>query len=238
MQSDLVVKGFTAQDCAITLVAADLNPVMINPDILRYSGVIPAHWEPASQPVYTPQNVRLAFKNGVNILAAGHQVTFAEPMEIDSQIVAIAQQFVRAFPNLQYKGSTLNIRGYLPTDALPGRYIRDTWLAEGPWQDDCARAALNLVYKSDHAPLELALTEAMLQTKEENSLSIVLFNGRYSYSVKGDTAEERCRDLSSYFEHVRPDVKHYLNIVRTKFAKSAVGMQADVQKQFALSAAG
>jgi len=227
MQSNFPIRDFVAQDRAVTIVAADLNPAMINPDILRYSGVIPTEWVMKKTPTYTPGNVHIAFTNGVNILAQGHQVIFVEPFEIGSQITQLAQQFIRAFPNLDYKGSTLNLRGYLPTDYPPGHYISDKWLAKGPWQDDCARAALNLVYPQNATTenagpsLELALTEAMIKTREEQTVPIVLFSGRYGYAAKGETNEEVCRYLSSKLAGIKQDVAHYIDIVEQKFVQTA-----------------
>ncbi len=238
MHSDFTHRSFAAQDQAIAIVAADLNPAMMNPDILRYSGVIPAEWEIKGTPVYTPRQVHIAFTNGVNILAEGHQVMFAEPFEADTKIVTLAQQFIRAFPNLQYKGSTLNLRGYLPTEYPPGRYVADTWLARGLWQDDCVRAALNLVYKRSltdadtHPPLELALTEAMMKTKAEKDTSIVLFTGRYGYAAKGETSKEIGAYLAAKFEGVQTDIEHYLSIVNQKFVSLNAGLPA---KELALS---
>ncbi|MEM8610580.1 MAG: hypothetical protein AAGF93_01070 [Cyanobacteria bacterium P01_H01_bin.105] len=236
----LMLPSFRAQDCAIAIAAADLNPAMINPDILRYSGVIPSDWEIAQKPVYTPQVVQITFKNGINLIAEGKQIALAAALDLDedtlSKTSSIAQQYVRAFPNLKYQGVTFNIRGYLPTDYPPGRYICDTWLASGPWQDDCARAALNFIYKSERAPLQLAVTEAMMKTKEEKMISIVLFNGRYGYAAKGKTTTEKCQHLSSQFLHLQNDVEHYINIVNQKFVKPAVTAQAAITPQPVLSA--
>lgn len=230
---------FLVQDCAIAIAAADLNPAMLNLDILRYSGVIPANWETAKQPVYGPSAAQIAFKNGVNIVAEGRQFVIIEPLEGDIRLHAasdIAQQYIRAFPNLQYKGFTFTLRGYLPTDYPAGQYVCEKWLASGPWQEGCDRAALNLVYKSERAPLQLALTEAMLQTKTEETISIVLFNGRYGYAAKGDTAEEKCRYLSSCFGHLQSDAEHYMNTISTKFVKTVEIAQMAEQPQLALSA--
>ena len=240
MNDSIESKRFIAQDRAITLVAIDLNPAMMSPDILGYSGVIPTDWEMASDPVYTPSNVQITFTNGVNILAQGHQVIFAEPFEISSQIAALAQQFIRAFPNLQYKGSTLNLRGYLPTQYPPGHYISDTWLAKGPWQDDCARAALNLVYKRENSKkenpsLELALTEAMMNTQAGESIPIILFSGRYGYAAKGNTSAEIGSYLAGKLDNIQQDTDHYSHIVNSKFVQAHERAAIDRQPKLALT---
>ncbi|MEM6255386.1 MAG: hypothetical protein AAF821_20925 [Cyanobacteria bacterium P01_D01_bin.156] len=229
--------SFMAQDCAIAITAADLNPAMVNPAILRYSGVIPQDWEIAQKPVHTPQAVQITFNNGINLIAEGRQIVFAAALGRDTllQLSSVAQEYLRAFPNLQYKGVTFTARGYLPTEHPPGRYICDTWLSSGAWQDDCARAALNLVYPSEQAPLQLAVTEAMMKTKEDKTIAIVLFNGRYGYAAKGETPAERGQSLSSHFSNLSTDVEHYINIVNNKFVRPGLSSATKIEAQPALS---
>jgi hypothetical protein len=229
--------NFVVQDSAIAIAASDLNPAMLNLDILRYSGVIPADWEVAKSPIYAPGGAQIVFKNGVNIIAEGHQVAVVEPLEseINLQSLSVVQQYVRAFPNLRYEGFTTSIRSYVPTDYPAGRYVCDTWLAAGPWQDDCARAAINLVYKGERAPLQLALTEAMLQTKQKETISIVLFSGRYGYAAHGETSEEKCRYLTSCFGHIPSDVEYYINIIKSKFIEPSFGSTTENEPQLVLS---
>ncbi|MFQ4137983.1 hypothetical protein PGN35_016835 [Nodosilinea sp. PGN35] len=229
--------NFVVQDSAIAIAAADLNPAMLNLDILRYSGVVPADWELSRAPVYTPRAAQIFFENGINIVAEGNQVVIVEPLEgdLDLQAPRLAQQYVRAFPKLQYQGFTTNLRGYLPTDYPAGRYVCDTWLAPGPWQEGCARAALNLIYKGDRAPLQLALTEAMLQTKQGETIPIVLFGGRYGYAVQSENVEENCDYLTSCFGHIREDVEHYTNTVNQKFIQPSLRLMREAQPQRVLS---
>ncbi len=130
---------------------------------------------------------------------------------------------------------TTSIRSYVPTDYPAGRYVCDTWLAAGPWQDDCARAAINLVYKGERAPLQLALTEAMLQTKQKETISIVLFSGRYGYAAHGETSEEKCRYLTSCFGHIPSDVEYYINIIKSKFIEPSFGSTTENEPQLVLS---
>lgn len=230
--------NFVVQDSAIAIAAADLNPAMLNLDILRYSGVVPAEWELSRAPVHTPRAAQIFFKNGINIVAEGNQVVIIEPLEgdLDLQAPQLAQQYVRAFPNLQYQGFTTNLRGYLPTNYPAGQYVCDTWLAPGPWQEGCARAALNLIYKGDRAPLQLALTEAMLQTKQGETIPIVLFNGRYGYAAQGETSAENCGYLTSCFGHIHEDLNHYIATVNQKFIQPYPSAKGEVQPLRVLSA--
>ncbi|MFN6033580.1 MAG: hypothetical protein ACK48B_05940, partial [Dolichospermum sp.] len=55
-------------EIAISIVAKNLNPAVLNPDFLKYTGIIPADWELANQPVYNNNLVQLVYKNGVGII--------------------------------------------------------------------------------------------------------------------------------------------------------------------------
>ncbi|PSR19487.1 hypothetical protein C8255_01970 [filamentous cyanobacterium CCP3] len=225
------------QDCAIAIAASDLNPAMLNLDILRYSGIVPADWDVAQPPTYAPGMGRIVFKNGINIIAQGRQIAVVEPLEgeLNLQSSAIMREYVRAFPNLHYEGFTTSIRSYLPTGYPAGHHVCNTWLAAGPWQDDCARAAINLVYKREGTPLQLALTEAMLQSQQKEPIAIVLFSGCYSYVAHGETPEEKCSYLTSCFGHIQTDIEHCISVIKSKFLKPSFELEPEIETQRVLS---
>jgi len=65
-------------EIAIALVAKDLNPAVLNPDFLKYTGIIPTDWELANQPIYNNNLVQLVYKNGVGIIVQPNRLNVLE----------------------------------------------------------------------------------------------------------------------------------------------------------------
>lgn len=212
----------TPQDLVVLLAAPDLNPSILNLDLLKYSGVIPTEWELARPPVYAQKGSQLVFKNGLNLIAEVGQVMLAEPLNKPLQSVVvptIAQKYVESLPNLAFHAADLSLRGYVPFASVEAArsYVSETLLAPGDWQMEGTRVSLSLAYPSERAPLYLTITEAQLQQKDETTIPIVLFGGRFHYQLQGDTTEEKRNHLQQALNHWQRDVLVYSDLINQKF---------------------
>lgn len=236
---------FLIQDLVISIVAQDLNPSLINPDVLRYSGVIPADWELARSPVYTKKTAQVTFTNGVNIIGEPNRIMFAESIAdktVDSILVAdVAQNYARSLPNLGFRGVSIDARGYiaLDTEGTLESYVTEKLLVPGAWHAEGMQASLNLVYQYDRAPLYLTITDALLKKNTddtETATSIVMFSGKFNYSVNGETSDEKLSQLHQALETVEADLALYTDLISNKFLEQP-SLSIGVPNLFALSTA-
>lgn len=235
---------FVVQDLVISITAKNLNPTVVNPDLLKYTGVVPTEWELAREPIYTKRAVQVAFNNGVNIIAEPSGVMFAEPLvnkSVESILVSsIAQKYAQTLPNMEFNAVGINLRGYISFDGsqeLAGRYISEKLLAPGAWQEEGMRASLNLVYNYERAPLYLNITEAVLQENDETTTPIVMFSGRFNYKLIGEDAKEKLSRLRQALENLQDDLKLYSELINNKFLEQAVSDRIAVPKIFAMTPA-
>ncbi len=220
-------QSLITQELGIIIAAKNHNPTLLNSDFLKYSGIVPAEWELARQPISTQNVSQIAFTNGVMIVAEPTRVIFIEAIEgkaaAEIIVADIAKKYVQTLPNVEYEAVGLNPRSYITFDQqqdTASQYLAKTLLSPGPWQEvgtAPVRATLNLVYTLERCPFYLTVSEAALRNPDETSTPIVLFNGSFSYEVKSVTAPERLGNLHQIIDNWQVDLAAYQEIISTKF---------------------
>jgi hypothetical protein len=220
-------QSLITQELGIIIAAKNHTPTVLNPDFLKYSGIVPTQWELARQPIYTQSVSQVAFTNGIVIVAEPARVIFIEAIEdkaiAEITIAEIAKKYVQTLPNVEYEAVGINPRSYITFDQQQDtarQYITNTLLSTGAWQEignAPVRATLNLAYTLERCPLYLTVSEAALRNPDETSTPIVLFNGSFSYQVTGETASERIADLHQIINNVQTDLSNYQEIISSKF---------------------
>ena len=71
----------TIEELAITLSAKNLNPTLLTPEFLVYSGIVPSEWSLASQPILNSQVAHIAFTNGINLSTQLDAITISENLK-------------------------------------------------------------------------------------------------------------------------------------------------------------
>jgi hypothetical protein len=74
-------QSLITQEFGIIIAAKNHKPTILNPDFLKYSGIVPTEWELARQPIYTQSVSQVAFINGIVIIAEPTRVMFIEAIE-------------------------------------------------------------------------------------------------------------------------------------------------------------
>ncbi|TAF05387.1 MAG: hypothetical protein EAZ77_14175 [Nostocales cyanobacterium] len=221
-------KSFEIQELAISISAKNLNPTVLTPDFLKYTGVIPADWELAKQPVYTNGVVQIFFNSGVGIIAQPNSVTLAEaigakqPEEI--QVPRITQQLVEKLSQVEYQRVGINPRGFVTfnSDADAYQYISRKLLAPGSWQEfegAKVNAALQLSYPLKRGILNLSINQANVQFPDKVAAAI-LFSGNFNYALLGNTPSEKIQDLQQIVENWQDSLKIFQELLVEKFFAS------------------
>ncbi|BBD70726.1 hypothetical protein NIES4072_70920 [Nostoc commune NIES-4072] len=219
-------QNLITQEFGIIIAAKNHNPTILNPDFLKYSGIVPQEWELLRQPIYTQNVSQLAFTNGIMIVAEPTRVIFIEAIEQKAikeiTVAEIAKKYVQTLPNVQYEAIGLNPRGYISfeqQDNAASQYLAKTFLSGGDWQSlgtTPVRATLNLVYTLERCPFYLTVSEAALRNPDETNIPIILFNGSFSYEVKSEKSAERVVNLHDIIDNWQTDLSNYQEIINTK----------------------
>jgi hypothetical protein len=216
-------------EIAVSIVAKNLNPAVLNPDFLKYTGIIPADWELANQPVYNNNLVQLIYKNGVGIIVQPNRLNVLEmigpktPVEI--QVAAIASQLIEKLSQIEYQAVGINPKGFVgfasAEDAY--HYICGKLLSPGSWQEfggSKVNASLELSYPLKRGVLNLAINQVNVQSGEQVTPAI-LFSGNLNYPLLGNTITEKIQDLQQVIGNWQNDVKTFQDLLGEKFLPSA-----------------
>lgn len=215
------------QELTISVTAQKLNPSLLNLDFLKSSGIVPADWELAQQPVLNPNQARLTFKNGVTLVAQPRNISFLEALNPKKgqqlNAPAIARQYIEKLPYAEYLGASIAPKIIVPqarSDA-PREYIVETLLAPGPWRQvgvGATRATISFAYQLERAQLNLSVNEVRLrQSDRQETTPALLFSGSFNYSVAKDTEAERLTRLCGYIDNWSGDLASFREIVYQQF---------------------
>lgn len=219
----------TIQDFVITITSKEQNPTVLNPDLLKYTGIIPSDWELARQPIFTNQVAQLVFQNGVSLLAQPNRVVFSQTIDGKSleeiYIPDVAQRYLKALPNVPYQSVGISLRGYVACAAeseVAQNYLLKTLLAPGSWQEfgkEPVKAGVNFVYTLERGHLSLAINSATLEFPEQTPVPGIVFAGSFSYNST-ETAEPEQQGLSEAIAGWQADLDTYKDLINHKFLVS------------------
>jgi hypothetical protein len=219
-------------ELALVVAAKNHNPAVLNPDFLRYGGIVPQDWVVGRPPVYTGQMTQVLYQNGVSFVAQTDRIMFIEALNdksvADAEIATIAQKYTQTMPHADYQAVGINLRGYVsfPSAEAVEHYLNNSLLAPGSWQNfggATVRPTLNFAYKLAQSLLTVNISEATLQFPEQDAQSVALFTGNFAYDLtEADEAGRLARlaeiiqlwqnDLNTFQELVN---QHLLNPVTT-----------------------
>ncbi len=222
-------KNFEIQELAIAINAKNLNPNVINADFLKYTGIVPAEWELARQPVYANNLVQIFFNTGVGIVAQPNSITVVEATgtkpAAEIQVAKITHQLLEKLSQVEYERVGINPRGFVifNSDAEAYQYIHGKLLAPGSWQEfESAKvnASLQLSYPLKRGILNLSINQANVQFPDKVAAAI-LFSGNFNYSLLGNTPVEKLQDLQAIIQNWQDSVKTFQKLLSDKFFPSS-----------------
>ncbi|OUL33997.1 hypothetical protein [Nostoc sp. 106C] len=224
-------QNLITQEFGIIIAAKNHKPTILNPEFLKYSGIVPTEWELARQPISTQNVAQVTFTNGVTIIAEPTRVIFIEAIEekaiAEIAVADIAKKYVQTLPNVEYEAVGINPRSYITFDQQQDAarlYLASTLLNGGAWQEvgtKPMRATLNLAYTLERCPFYLTVNEAALRNPDETTTPIVLFNGSFSYEVTQENPTERLINLHQIINNWQADLTIYQEIISAKFLVKA-----------------
>jgi hypothetical protein len=226
MSSDLIL-----QELGIVVAMQQPNPNLVTVEFLRLSGIIPADWELATQPINNEQISTLLFTNGISIVAEPNRIMFGEIIRAKDlntlSIATIAQKYLNIFKLAQYQAIGINIRGFCPQPDLQAatQYIKHQLLSDGTWQNygtASIQAALNLVYTLEGRQLNLQVAAAQIQVSESELEAIILFSGNFDYNLAIPEIGNSLDAASLILANWQMDLSAYHELISKRFLKPKI----------------
>jgi hypothetical protein len=212
------------QELAIVITAKNYDPSLLNPGLLKYSGIVPSDWELAREPISSNRGSQIVFNNGVYIAAQPNRLMFVEALnnkeEIkDAEIPQIAHRYIEILRTIEYQAVGINFRGYSTctnTTVEENNYLIDNFIQPGEWQN-CGnkpvKAGLNLVFDYEDKQLNLSINEAGLKLPDSAQAPIVLFSGNFNYDLSALEPEQVLPKLNTVITNWQQDLDIYTEVV-------------------------
>lgn len=218
----------TIEELAITLSAKNLNPTLLTPEFLAYSGIVPSEWSLASQPILNSQVAHIAFTNGINLSTQLDAITISENLKNKTcqevLIPEIARKYASTLPNANYQAISINPTIFLTfedsTENVAQNYISSHLLVPGPWQQigtKPLRASIHLAYTLERCQLNLKIDDVLLRTADDTPQAALLFSGSFPYKIVGETPSEKLHSLHQLIDNWQTDLEIFREIVLQKF---------------------
>lgn len=228
LSSQFSEQSMEVQEIAITLVIKGFKPAMLTLETCHSLGIVPQDWELSKEPLISPQQARLNFKNGVNLMAKPNQVSFAEPIQVEGfgamKFAEVAKQFVDQFTQGNYQQLRIEPRIIIlfnnqgdNLNSHPREFILDHLMAAGPWLNVGERSpqiAVNFTYQFPEYQLQLNISEGRFQGKNRPPVLGLVFSGSFIYPIN----EKKSRDsIKGEIDTWSNQLNHFQTIVKEQF---------------------
>lgn len=220
-------KTVDIQELIVVVVAKNHNPTILNPDFLKYNGIVPAEWELAESPICTEPVAQVIYKNGINILAQFDKIIFSENIEAkkleEVKVPGIARKYIETLPHVDYRAVGINPKGDMPmpeTEAI--RFIIDRLVRPGPWvqfKERAAHAAVRFTYPIEGGKFTLTIAAAVKKPLEGIEQPVVLFEANFHYEVIADTPQEKLSQTLAFIDLWKTELEDYATFINQTFLK-------------------
>lgn len=223
-----VTENTTIEELGIVIGAQDLSPTIMSQDFLNFSGIIPAGWKLAQEPILSPNSAHLTYMNGVSISAQPRSFTLGEALNNkelqDIAIGKVATRYINKLPHANYIGMSFTPKMLVPfpeDQYAAQNYISERLLAPGSWKKigiEPVQAGINLMYRLERCNLTISVAEARVQHPEQEIINALLFSGSFNYNLSQDLApKERLKQLREYINSWAQDLNHFRDIIQDEF---------------------
>lgn len=195
-------------ELAVVLVARSNNPSILNPDFLRFNGIVSEGCDVAQSPISTPAFSQVVFKNGVTVTADPGRVIFTANDLTDENLEPpeIARRYLQQVPHAPYSAVGINPKFFVRSPSgvpLVKRALRN----QGLWtsfKDFLPAVNLKLVYAYSERTIFLDVADGKL-TEDGDRFSGRLFQANVHREVMESNANIRNQKIGAILDRWESD---------------------------------
>ena len=207
-------------EVAVVLVANSIDPAMINPDFLRYDGIVDRALPVTGQPISTPVFSQATFEGGITVTAEPNRFVFvqqAEPLREDACTVPeIARRFLNKVPHPLYNATGINAKAVRSLDGELVNGVADALVNGGQWMtfnEVLPVVGLKAVYSYDDRRFTLNIDGAKRKNSEGSESFGLLFQANVHRDIAGTSQQERLDRMQSILSGWIEDVSDFMFLV-------------------------
>lgn len=124
-------------ELSVVLVANQNDPSILNPDFLRYNGIVDKALKLAQSPMSTPMVSQVVFEGNISVRAEPHRFVFEQKGDLLSEDACVvpefAERFVQTVSHVPYSAIGINAKSFRPPNEKSRYSVADTLLDGGKW---------------------------------------------------------------------------------------------------------
>ena len=206
-------------ELSVVLVAGQNDPSIINPDFLRYNGIVDNQTGVANPAVSTPVFSQAAFENGLTVTADPTRVIFAHrnPLSEDNCLSPdAAMRYIELVPHAPYSAIGINPKGFIPAAERTSVRVADILVDKGRWtsfKDVLPDIQLKAIYNFEKRNITLDVVGANMTNGDGSEAPGLLFQANIHRNVTEAEEARRLETLLSIISAWRDDLADFRNLV-------------------------
>ncbi len=204
---------------SVVLVAAPIDPSILNPDFLRHNEIVDAHWQVQDPRISTPAFSQATFTGGLTVTADPERVIFAQSgNSLSPEDIAcpeIAKRYVEQVPHI-YRAVGINPKGRRRSDGEVIYRIADALIDKGAWMsfnDVTPDIQLKAIYRYPRRTVSLDIIEAQPRAGARGGIPGMLFQANIHHDITETNPQARINTLLSIINSWREDLSDFWSIV-------------------------
>ena len=206
---------FTVTGVSVVLVAEAQNPVMINPDFLKNSEIVPAEWEHTSS-ISTSPFAHIIYQRGLAVLVDQNRCIFEEKKASTSEAEYQVYECTRKYAEkLEYIYLALGMNWHVTLGhANPDAWSKDRFLRPGEWQRDLNPSTIAFsIPGPDSATCNFTLQIGQPSPQTNSEQPLLLLNCNLDFQLQN--VQEKTERISSILQ----DLQKHESFLRQELIK-------------------
>ena len=204
-------------ELSVVLVADSNNPSIVNPDFLKYNGIVDAGYEVQEFPISTPAFSQVAYKNGVTVTSDPARVLIQQTRELTKANVVspeIAKRYLQCVPHVPYRAIGINPKGFRRILGQGPNVIANMLRDKGSWmslQDVNPDVQLKAIYRYHGRVISLDVIGTQ-RTENDQKVPGVMFQANVHRDLAETNVPSRIQSLQSVLDSWESDLEDFRNL--------------------------
>ncbi|MBW2095696.1 MAG: hypothetical protein JRI80_12490 [Deltaproteobacteria bacterium] len=216
-------KGFDFTELSIVILAENHNPTILNPDFLKFNGIVPKEWVVSKPPLCAHPISQVEYENGMRITAELNKLIFFTPKfannHFDRNISDVAKRYVETLRHVNYKAVGINPRGHFSFDNAEAltNYFANKLLCKGAWADFCGgvrSVSIKLRYELESAVYNIGLDQASLRSGKSRENNLLSISGNFHHDIGSKYNVDSYRAVCKIIDNMGFDLDQCLNFCK------------------------
>ena len=208
---------------SVVLLADSNNPSILNPDFLRYTGIVENPWQILDVPdavISIPGFSQVKYNGGLTIRIEPNRVVFeqtGDPLTIGSiSCVEMARRYLDAVPHVKYSAIGINPKGYRTLHSEEQANISDALIDSGDWMEfknANPEIQIKAVYDLNDKRIVLDISQARKRVATGNDVHLIMFQANIHRDITESEQPMRIDKLVSVLNGWKTDLTDFQELV-------------------------